>query len=308
MKIFKSVAELTAAVGQVSLACGNFDGVHCGHQHILTVLKESSKKLGTTPVIFTFDPHPRKVIGSENSSLITATTHKLELFEQYGVGHVVLYNFTRETMNISPEDFINELVNDNVLAVIAGSKWRFGAKGAGTIETLRQQKRCDVIAADEVMGGVEKISSTTIRQHITTGEMRDAKRLLGRYFSLEGKIIQGDQIASKVIGVPTANIEVRGEVLPQNGIYAGLAKLNGITYPGVINVGYSPTFHTDDAPVKVEIHIFDFDQNIYGENLEIKFVEFIRGEEKFDSTESLIKQIFADIEEAKRILEKEKGR
>lgn len=305
MNVFSTIDSLTSEVGNIALACGNFDGIHQGHQRVFKELVAFSSKHGLTPVIFSFDPHPRKVLsGNETVQILTSPDHKLQLFERYGINHTVVFPFSKEVAAMSPEKFVNDcLINSSVKAIFAGQKWRFGSKGTGTIDTLKvMADGFSVQAIEELVGATEKISSSHIRQHLLNGELQTAENFLGRRFSILGTVVRGEQVAGKLLNCPTANLASLSEVIPPNGIYAGFGKFDGKVYPGVINVGYSPTFHDESAPTKVEFHVFDFDADLYGKEMEVEFVEFIRGEKKFDSIDELILEIKNDIARCREIL------
>lgn len=305
MNVYDNINSLTADAGNIALACGNFDGIHQGHQRVFAELVTFCKKQNLKPVIFSFDPHPRKVLlGDHTVQLLTSLDHKLQLFERYGINHTVIFPFSKEVAAMSPEYFVkNCLTNSSVKAVFAGQQWRFGHRGSGNIDTLKSlADGFSVQAIEELASVTEKISSSHIRQHLINGELQTAERFLGRRFSVLGTIVRGEQVAGRLLNCPTANLSSLNEVIPPNGIYAGFGKFDSKVYPGVINVGYSPTFHDESAPTKVEFHVFDFDDDLYGKEMEVEFVEFVRGEIKFDSVDELILEIQNDIARCRKIL------
>ena len=311
MNCFDSLIQLTQAKGKVALACGNFDGVHLGHQQLLSELMAYCKTVGATPAIFTFDPHPRKVIGHEASvALLTSFEHKLKLFARYGIENIICYNFTLETATTQAHDFAkNELINSDVCALFVGKEWRFGHRGKGSIETLEVlslNSEFEVKHIQEIGLATEKVSSTNIRTHIVKGEMKQASNLLGRNFSLLGQVISGEGIAKGKLGFPTANLEVKNEIIPPSGVYAGYIKVGSDVFKCIINIGYSPTFHDTITPTKVEAHILDYTGDLYHQEVELEFLDFIRGEQVFENKESLIKEINQNILTVKEILEKAK--
>ena len=311
MNCFDSLIQLTQAKGKVALACGNFDGVHLGHQQLLSELITYCKTVGATPAIFTFDPHPRKVIGDAKSvALLTSFEHKLKLFARYGIDNIICHHFTQETAQTEAHDFAkHELINPEVCALFVGKEWRFGHKGQGSIKTLEAlslTSNFEVKHIHEIGTPSEKVSSTNIRTHLIKGEMQEAARLLGRNFSLFGQVISGEGIAQGKLGFPTANLEVKNEVTPPSGVYAGYIKIGNQTFKCIINIGYSPTFHDTVTPIKVEAHIFDFSGNLYHHEVEFEFLDFIRPEQKFESKEALINEINQNILTVKEILSKSK--
>ncbi len=308
---FESIDELTDSVGPVAVACGNFDGVHIGHQHLLADLISYCEAHQLTPAVFTFSPHPRKVINHEHSvRLLTALDHKISLLERYGIKHLVLHTFTLETAQTEPEDFVtNSLVNSGVKAIFVGKEWRFGKRGGGTIETLQRMSLSHsfcVKSVSEVFTREQKASSTTVRSCIASGNMGEAALLLGRNFTLLAEVVKGEGIACGKLGFPTANLQVDNEVIPPSGVYAGYIKVAAQIFKCIINVGYSPSFHDDQAPVKVEAHIFDYDENLYHREVELEFLDFIRPERKFDSISELIVEIDQNIAKVKQILSEKK--
>jgi len=311
MNCYDSLIQLTQDKGKVALACGNFDGVHLGHQQLLRKLIDYSESVGATPAIFTFHPHPRKVIGhSKSVALLTSFNHKLKLFAQYGITDVICHNFTLETAQTDAECFAkDELINQDVCALFVGKAWRFGHRGEGSIQTLKSlglDSEFEVKTINEIGNGEEKVSSTNIRKHLLKGEMKQASDLLGRNFSLLGEVVNGEGIAQGKLGFPTANLEVNNEVIPPSGVYAGYMRIAKTIFGCIINVGYSPTFHETVTPTKVEAHIFDFSGDIYHEEVELEFLDFIRPEQKFASKETLIQEINRNIVTVKELLSKTK--
>lgn len=307
MNIFTDIKELTEKQGNVALACGNFDGVHLGHQEVFRQLIEFCKKKGYEPAIFCFSPHPRKVLsGDKTVKLLTSDAHKLRLFKRYGIKNVVVCEFSRAVAMMEPELFVSHsLINSKVKAVFTGKGWRFGRSGLGNVDTLNLMSSklgFAVCPVSEVDFGPEKVSSSNVRDHILAGELNQAEKLLGRRFSLLGNVVAGEQIAGIRLNVPTANIACENEIIPPSGVYSGFVKIEDETYPGIINVGYSPTFHDTESPIKVEFHVFDYDSDLYKKEIEVEFVSFIRGEKKFDSIESLKKEISANVVTARSTL------
>lgn len=307
MNIFTDIKELTVNQGNVALACGNFDGVHLGHQEVFRQLIEFCEKSGFEPAIFCFSPHPRKVLsGDKTVKLLTSDAHKLRLFSRYGIKNVVVCEFSSAVAMMEPEAFVrSSLINSQVKAVFTGKDWRFGRSGLGDVNTLNQMSsklNFAVCPVSEVDFGPEKVSSSNIRDHILAGELSQAEKLLGRRFSLLGKVVAGEKIAGGKLKVPTANVACENEIVPPSGVYSGFVKIEGEIHPGIINVGYSPTFHDTESPIKVEFHVFDYDSNLYQKEIEVEFVSFIRGEKKFSSIESLKREISANVVTARSIL------
>ncbi|MGL4854569.1 MAG: bifunctional riboflavin kinase/FAD synthetase [Lentisphaeria bacterium] len=306
MLCFASTHELISKCGQVAIACGNFDGLHIGHQKLLHTLLDFCTKNHCTPAVFTFLPHPRKVLHSnEKLELLTSHNHKLQLLERYGINHVVQFPFTSDIAKMSPEKFCLELITPSVKAIFAGTNWRFGSNGSGSINLLKSlENNCstEIFAIDELTINHEKISSSNIRKHLKNGDLATVAKLLGRNFSMLGKVVKGDQIAGKTLGFPTANLAYDNEIFPPNGVYAGFMKLDHTIYHGVIVIGNSPTFNAQEKPTKIEFHAINFNKNIYDYDIEIEFIKFIRPEMNFSSIDALISEIKLNLTQATEIL------
>lgn len=287
---------------------GTFDGVHLGHQKILNRLKDIANAKGGESVIITFFPHPRMVLfnDSQNLKLLNTISEKIQLLEQFGIDHLVIIPFTREFSEIDSSSFIQNILIDKIGAkvLVIGYDHRFGKNREGSFSYLQENApkygfevveipRHDI----ENMG----ISSSKIRQAIQEGNVEQASLLLGGYYFLGGKVVKGKQLG-RTIGFPTANIYVVEDykLIPADGVYAVFITYNNQTLKGVLNIGKRPTIEGKDRTI--EVHIFDFDKEIYGENLSIQFVKKIRNEQKFDNLESLKTQISLDVVTAKNIL------
>ncbi len=299
MRIYHHISELSNLTNSI-VTIGTFDGVHLGHQQIIKRLVELKKKQGGEIVLFTFAPHPRKVLFPEQSDLklITTTQEKCELLQQFGVDHVLVYPFTKEFSQMQAQDYISDIIAKGLKTktLVIGYDHRFGSNREGNIETLKQfasthQFNVEEIPAQEI--NQLNISSTRIRKAIDEGDVKTANEFLGYSFFVTGTVIKGKQLG-RTIGYPTANIfiEDTDKLIPKIGVYAVNVILNGITYKGMLNVGTNPT--TDaDTKIKIEVNIFDFDKDIYGETLKVEFVKWIRNEEKFANLDEL-KQALAN--------------
>ncbi|MEA2012709.1 MAG: bifunctional riboflavin kinase/FAD synthetase [Verrucomicrobiota bacterium] len=302
---------------KIGIACGIFDGVHLGHQKIVKKLTNYCKKNNFEPIVLTMFPHPRSILTHQKSPLmLTSLEHKIEILQKLGINAVVVLPFSQKMADLSPEDFLKKhLMTDDekISAICVGSNWRFGKNGKGNIETLKtisKHHNFDVLPVSELMLEGKKVSSTIIRKKIVTGELSVANKMLGRPFSVIGQVISGKHIATSVLNCPTANILGTNEIFPPRGVYAGNAFLNKQSqnetnkYPGIIYVGDVPTFSDPQHPpiFRLEIHFFDFNQNIYGKEIEVEFIKYIRPEMKFADSAKLKKQIQSDISEAKRLL------
>ena len=291
--------------GQV-LAIGEFDGLHLGHREVIRRAVETARKRRLPAAIMTFHPHPREVLGHEQyMTHITPLQEKLDLFEQAGVDVAYIVTFDSAFSQVSPSQFVNDmLVRLQVDTVVVGFDFRFGHKGGGDANALREL--ADGRFAVEVvspchMDGV-KVSSTLIRNCLEQGDVSRVQQLLGRYYSLTGKVVHGAK-RGRLIGYPTANIEPDGPfIVPANGVYAIRLYWMGQPYSGVMNIGTKPTFEGDSTRRTLEAHLFDFSQTIYGESVKVELVAFIREERKFPSVDDLIAQIRRDADEAKALL------
>ncbi len=299
MRIYHHISELSNLTNSI-VTIGTFDGVHLGHQQIIKRLVELKKKQGGEIVLFTFAPHPRKVLFPEQSDLklITTTQEKCELLQQFGVDHVLVYPFTKAFSQMQAQDYISDIIAKGLKTktLVIGYDHRFGSNREGNIELLKQCSsvyhfNVEEIPAQEI--NQLNISSTRIRKAIDEGDVKTANEFLGYSFFVTGTVIKGKQLG-RTIGYPTANIfiEDTDKLIPKIGVYAVNVILDGITYKGMLNVGTNPT--TDaDTKIKIEVNIFDFDKDIYGETLKVEFVKWIRNEEKFANLDEL-KQALAN--------------
>ncbi|MFJ8234315.1 riboflavin biosynthesis protein RibF [Ureibacillus sp. NPDC094379] len=289
-----------------SLAVGFFDGVHRGHQAVIGAAMDKARELNINSAVMTFDPHPSIVLGGRNEKVfyITPLRQKLEIIESIGVDTVFVVQFTSDFAKLSPEDFIQYFIRDlNVKHVTAGFDFSFGALGRGKMDMMKELSNGEfgVTVVDKFSDGEEKISSTRIRKSLQDGDMETAHELLGRPFEVPGIVVHGDK-RGRTIGFPTANIQAMdGCFIPATGVYAVRILVQNNWYDGVCNVGYKPTFkNPEDKQLSIEVHILNFEKNIYGEEVTVGWYKRIRSEKKFDGIESLKAQIQHDKEEAIR--------
>jgi len=287
-----------------SLALGFFDGVHRGHQTVIKAAKEEGDKLQIPTAVMTFDPHPSVVLGGRNEKVfyITLLQQKLQLFEEQGVDTVFVVHFTSDFAKLSPVAFIDTFIRGlNIQHVTAGFDYSFGAFGKGTMEDMRTLSNGDygVTVVDKKTDNIEKISSTRIRKLLQEGDMEEARLLLGRPFEITGIVVHGDK-RGRTIGFPTANVQaLEGTYIPASGVYAVRLLVQNNWYDGVCNVGYKPTFKDpNDKQLSIEVHILNFEKNIYGEEVHVAWYKRIRSERKFDGIEALKAQIEKDKQEA----------
>jgi riboflavin kinase / FMN adenylyltransferase len=286
------------------LALGYFDGVHRGHQRVISAAVEKAKQLKACSAVMTFDPHPSVVLGHKHKHIhyITPLEDKKEIIEELGVDYLFIVRFTSEFASLIPQDFVDQyIIGLNALHVVAGFDYSYGRLGKGTMETLPFHSR-DMFTSTTISKLTDddlKVSSTFIRECLKEGDVKKARQLLGRPFKMKGTVIHGDKRGRK-IGFPTANIELAYDYLtPKVGVYAVRMKIHDKWFDGVCNIGYKPTFkNPDDYSLSIEVHIFDFHASIYGEEVYIEWYERIRDEQKFSGIEELISQIQKDKDKA----------
>ena len=310
MDIARTLAEVPAELvaGGSVVAVGKFDGIHLGHQHILARLTEVSRERGLSSVVLTFTNHPLSVLRPERCpSPVMSSMQRLDQFAQQGIDLSVMIDFTEPFSRIPAESFVSDILADRLRAqhVILGTDFRFGHRGRGDAElllALGEQHNFTV----EVIGSVATertgiVSSSRIRGELGVGNILAATEMLGRYPAVRGEVVRGDA-RGREIGFPTANLggDVEGMV-PADGVYAGWVIRHGERLPAAISVGNNPTF-TPDAVSRVEAFILDFSGDLYGERLEVQFVQRVRGMERFDNIDALITEMDADVVAIRGIL------
>lgn len=306
MKIITDLSEISKPLKNVVLTIGNFDGVHIGHQALFNQVIEKAESIDGTSVVITFEPHPIRVIKSnKHFPLITLYEQKVELIGATGVDTLICIPFTREFAATPARTFVKEILCDQIgmKAIVVGQDYSFGRKREGDIFLLKEMAvdhGFDVIISEwiDLEGG--RISSTEIRNLVREGGVEEAKKLLGRYYQVRGTVIRGRDRGGRLLGFPTANLTLYDELCPKGGVYAVTVEYQDTTYQGVANIGYSPTF--DNGEFSVEVHILDFDQNIYERPIRVNFIRRLRGEKKFPGPEALSEQISKDIEKARELL------
>jgi len=309
MEIINSIKKLTKPYKNAVLTIGNFDGVHTGHQTLFKEVKEKTRLLKGTSVAITFEPHPIRVLKQNgHPPLITLYEQKAELISNLDLDVLICIPFTRQFASISATEFVEDLLVKRIgmKAIILGKDYTFGKNREGNLEFLKTcAKRLDfeIIVSDWVSISAntsDRVSSTKIRELVTAGKITKAQELLGRHYQIRGMVETGRDRGGKLLGFPTANIRLRDELCPKSGVYAVTVECLNKTYKGVANIGYSPTF--DDKVFTVEVHILDFDDDIYGQKIRVNFVERIRDEVKFSGVAELIDQINKDVEIARNRL------
>lgn len=306
MEILHSIVELDSLRGPLFLAIGVFDGVHLGHQAVISTATSHAHSADGTPLVVTFDPHPVKVLRPHHAPhLLTATQHKIALIRDLGVEHLLVINFDKKFAAISPEKFVGELLAHSrpLREICVGHEWSFGKDRSGNLDLLKSlgsQFDFNVVGIAPVMASGEVVSSTAIRQAVEKGDFPKAAEMLGREYTILGTVTRGDNLGKK-IGFPTANLSAHSEQFPPNGVYLAEAWIGGVSYHGVINLGYRPTVSSGKSERVLEIHLLDFNRDIYGQDVEVRFVRYLRPEQKFDSMETLAQQIDLDVRRAREL-------
>ena len=293
MRIYKNFTSDNFIDDEIPAVCiGGFDGVHLGHQELLKFTKESSN----TFQIITFDTLPKKYFNNEHK-LLTTNNEKIELFKKYEPSNLVFINF-EHVLKFSPKTFCDMLKNNmKAKSIYVGNDFKFGANREGDVNYLiKYFGENSIHTIEDYDHNNEKISSTLIKSFLNDGQIEHANAALGYEYSLSGSVIKGDQRGSQ-IGFPTANMNVDNNIqIPKNGVYKVNVYLNEILYEGIMNIGHKPTV-SEDTRLSLEVHIFDFNDDIYEADLTVYFKKFIRDEIKFSSIDELIQQISKDIEE-----------
>ena len=307
METLRSISELSRLRGHLFLAIGVFDGVHRGHQAVISTSAEHAQLANGTPVVVTFNPHPMKVLRPrEAPHLLTATQHKIKLIRALGVQHLLVIKFDTTFAATTPEDFVQQLVRHSkpLREICVGHEWSFGKGRRGNLALLRKlgaQFDFNVVGIPAVtLRNGELVSSTAVRHAIEAGELAKAAEMLGREYTILGTVVRGDHLGKK-IGFPTANLSAHSEQFPPNGVYFAQATLAGTVYPGVVNLGHRPTVSSGKSERVLEIHLLDFDHEIYGKDLEVRFVRYLRPEQKFENLEGLARQIESDVQQARQL-------
>ncbi|GAB3510465.1 bifunctional riboflavin kinase/FAD synthetase [Spirosoma knui] len=307
MMIHRGLDDLQPLVNAV-VTSGTFDGVHRGHQTILSRLTEVAKLSGGESVLITYWPHPRTVVSndSQNLRLLTTLDEKIELLAQAGVDHLIVIPFTRSFSQLTSEEYIRQILIDKIgtKKLVIGYDHRFGRDREGGFDYIQAHQSAYGFEVEEIpRQDVEAVgvSSSRIRAALSEGNVDTANRFLGRAYNLTGTIIKGQQLG-RTIGFPTANLQVDDPIklIPANGVYAVDVLYGGQTLGGMLNIGYRPTVGGTNQTI--ETYIFDFDKDIYGEHMTLKFRAFLRPEQKFDGLPALVAQLKRDEESARKIL------
>lgn len=307
MKIYNCIKDFKPVKNTVATV-GTFDGVHLGHQAIFNMMKEKASEIDGETVVITFYPHPRIVLGldSKNLKFINTQEKKINRLEESGIDHLIIVPFNKEFANISSEEFINDLLLEKVnpKIIVIGYDHHFGKDREGSFELLSEigkRKGIKVINVEAQYVNDVTVSSTKIRKLLNAGKIMAVNNFLGYEYSITGKVVKGQSIG-RDLGFPTANIEIADEykLIAAVGVYACRVEYMGKLYKGMGNIGYRPT--VDHGDLTIEVNIFDFDKQIYDEEITIIFVDRMRDEHKFDSLKDLSEQLVKDKENALKIL------
>ncbi|RRD94002.1 bifunctional riboflavin kinase/FAD synthetase [Clostridiales bacterium COT073_COT-073] len=296
--IIKDTTE-NLRLSEIVVILGNFDGIHRGHNLLVEKAKQIGLENGLKTAVLTFAPHPLKVFVGEEFRLIYTEEEKIALFAEIGLDYYILFPFTEEHRNMSPDSFIQDILLDKlgVRAVVVGSDYHFGKKAAGNAAMLKEvlmTKGITVEVMEKLQDHGQDISSTRLRSAIQTGNLKEFEELTGRHFHIRGKVRDGQKLG-RTIGFPTANlIPDSDKMLPPNGVYLSEVIYQGQAYRGLSNIGISPSL--ENRPYSVETFILNFQEKIYGQEIEVRFLEYLRPEISFASLEELKAQITKDVE------------
>jgi len=307
VKIFKLDTETPFTKDSLCLTIGNFDGFHNGHQEILKTLKKISIDKKLLSAVMSFDPHPRSFFNKDvNNFNIYTKKDKLNFLKDFGIDIYINFAFDKKLSEYSSNEFIDEILVKklNIKNLIVGSDFKFGKDREGNVDILNSFSKIynyeiNLVNAVNIKNKKEKYSSSLIRKDIEDGNFENVSKSLGRYWHMTGKIVEGQKKARK-INFPTANMEPDNHILPKKGVYCVEVVYSGKKYFGISNFGVRPT--VDGSKLLLETHIFNFDEEIYGKELTVRFLTFIRSEQKFGNFDLLTEQIKKDIETAKDYL------
>jgi riboflavin kinase / FMN adenylyltransferase len=309
MDLVEHIDKIEKPYKNAVITIGNFDGVHIGHQALFHEVIEKADAINGTSIVMTFEPHPVRVLKQNgHPPLITLYEQKVELIESSGIDVLICIPFTLEFAAISAKEFVEDILLTRIgmKAIVVGKDYTFGKNRKGNIKLLQTYAKdygFEVIVADWILAlnkSPDRISSTRTRELVMAGRMAEAQKLLGRYYQIRGVVTTGRNRGGRLLGFPTANIILQDELCPKTGVYAVTVELEGNTHKGVANIGYSPTF--GDHIFTVEVHLLDFNENIYDRKIRVNFIQRIRDERKFTNISELSDQIKKDIVKARKIL------
>ena len=285
---------------------GHFDGLHKGHVEVIQRGLAYGKQHGLPVSLMTFHPHPKSIFGKSGyDRFLTPLGEKIRLLEELGIDRLYVVKFDLEFANSTAEQFAHAICRLGAKHVVCGFDYRFGSKGSGTADLLRQWgESCFTVDIVEPYDDDNaKVSSTRIRTCLEEGDIQQANHLLGRPYTVSGVVVHGEK-RGRTIGYPTANVEpAEAYFIPRIGVYAAKVKVRDKMYNSVLSIGLKPTFHNDILEPIIEAHLFDFNEEIYGERMTLYFIDYLRSEMKFSSVQELIAQINQDAVEARQLLQ-----
>jgi riboflavin kinase/FMN adenylyltransferase len=291
------------------LTLGVFDGLHLGHQLIMSTVVERARAIGSVPTVITFDPHPRAVLHPESAPpLLQTFDQKIEAFGVLGIEQTIIVRFTRDFAQLEAEDFLRDVVRDRLQAVevYLGRGFAFGRNREGNIELLRKVSEHLGFSADEVpevrLRG-QRISSSKIRGLLAEGKVNLARRMLGRPYGVEGRVVRGAE-RGRTLGFPTANLRPENRVIPRGGVYVTATLIEGAWRRSITNIGTRPTFENDSAQPSVETYVMNWTGDLYGDVVRVRFLHRLRNERKFASIDELKQQIERDRDRASEYFER----
>jgi riboflavin kinase/FMN adenylyltransferase len=310
VKLYTSLEQFEARKPVVTI--GTFDGVHLGHQKVILRLQEFAKQHDGETVIFTFHTHPRLITAPDgnNLRLLTTLNEKISLFEKYGIDHLIIYTFDKSFSELTYSEFVEKILVEKIKThcLVVGYDHKFGKNREGGFDYLQKcakKHKFEIERLDALLVEEDSVSSTKIRNALENGRIEKANHYLGYQFTLHGTVVEGKQLGRK-LGFPTANIETsdKFKIIPGYGVYAVRVEIGGTEYNGMLNIGTRPTFNNNADNRSIEVHIFDFEGDIYGKEITLKFVGKIRDEQKFNNIEMLVSQLENDKKTALSILSK----
>jgi riboflavin kinase / FMN adenylyltransferase len=311
MEVFHDIEDFRRPESTTVVTMGNFDGIHLGHQALVGNAVAEARQYGTQSVVFTFDPHPLKLLAPERApQMIVRRQDKLDLLEVFGVDAVIVQKFDRQFASIQAEDFVRRYLIErlNLSKIWFGKDLRFGRSRSGGAEDLIRwggELGFDVGIVEPILLEGRRISSSRIRQLIGEGRVDEVQPMLGRYHFISGSVVTGHR-RGRELGFPTANLATTNEVVPRDGIYATIMEVKNRHWLSVSSVGYNPTF--GEGVRTIEAFILDFAQDIYGESVKLSFVQRIRDDRKFAKAEQLVTQIHQDVKAARAVFDRLKLR
>jgi len=306
MAVFWGIEGIQGKLKNPVLTIGNFDGVHKGHLALFEIVKGKARDINGQSVVLTFDPHPMKVLVPDKApELLLTTEEKIQLIQKAGIDVVVCEKFTWEFSRMGAREFVDEVLVKafGVKEVVVGYDYSFGRNREGSIDLLKElahKRGFKVYVLQPVNINGRLASSTAIRNFLKEGNIKAANELLGYNYTLKGMVVKGKGRGKSLLGIPTANLEIKDRLIPRRGVYATFSHLKNFKYPSVTNIGINPTFN--NGTFSIETHIMDFYSDLLGENLEIELIQFIRDEIKFQDIQQLKDSIMKDIDMARNIL------